>query len=423
MQFSLLSQKRKTPFLALAISALFFTQCKQPAKLTFGPDTFHVDESKVIEVKIDPAQAKSNEFTSSFLDSVHYVPLQTNDESLFSEISQLEVTADKYIIWDEASNSILFFNKNGDYITKISNKDKSIKQPFKKINHFAINEKKNEIVFDDRYTDQAYYYDLRGKFLRNVKKPVYIEPAYTIAGKYQIYYRAYNSEYLALTKMPACNIVITEDEKKFKYYLPFDTTAVDYQDTRGTNQWFFNNHHGIMNFSAPYDFNIYTIDTLTQLRKAFHIVLPDVSSLPEDFMTNARYNGKRGKYTDANRDVIYGVTDCYWFGDNLTFRLYGHSYNQMFLYNVKSQTLRSLSNYISDKKTYMLPVAKFTIHALGSNGELVSSISAADLFKYRLKLNGNKEWDNLLSAPLKKFFEGDNKQNPVLTVMTMKPKM
>ena len=414
---------RKFSFIALVMFAFFEIGCKRKVELVYGPNTFHVNEKGLIDISIDPNDAKKEEITSTFVDSITYLPLQTSPESTFGSITQLEVTPDAYIIWDEVTNAILFFNKKGEFISKISNKDTKVSIPYKKIDHFAIDLKKKELMFNDRHSALVYYYDLNGKFLRTAKKPAYIIPAYTIFNGLKIYYQSYNFRQLTSIGQPACNVAIVDQDNKMKFYLPYDTTAVDFDDTKGVGQWFFNNQNGFLNFSVPYDYNVYTIDSAGKVSVAFHLTMPDVYSVPEDFMTNSTYLGKRKKYTDSNNEIIYGITDFYRFGDNVVFRLYGHAYDQIFTYNLKSKNLRSLVGYVSDKKTYGLPIAKYAIHALDDKGHFISSLSAGALFNLKLMRAGNQEWEESLPDQLKKFFESDNLQNPVLTFISLKQKI
>ncbi|MES2378127.1 MAG: 6-bladed beta-propeller [Bacteroidota bacterium] len=410
---------------ALAIAIIWLSACNHKSVIKYGPNTFHVNENNLKNIDIDPADGKKTNATSSFLDSVEYLPLQTVPGSSFAEISQLEVTANSYIIWDNISNSIFFFDKKGKFQSRISNKDKNVKIPYKKIYHFAVNETKNELMFDDQHSFLIYYYNLKGEFLRTVEKPKYLGPAYTTVGRFNIYYQAFNDSWLRSINQPPCNIVVVDSKAvssnpDMKLYLPYDSTIVKYYDIFATDQYFYDNHHNGMNFTAPYDYNIYKIDSLVTISNSYRINLPDVYTLPADFMTNSRYNGKREKYVTSNGEIIYGVTDFYQSGNNITFRLYGYNYSQAFVYNLKSKTLQSLAHYLSDKTTHMLPFGGRKIYSIDINNRLISSLPAAKLFALKMKHTGDKKWDATLPVPLKKFFQSNIQQNPVLTFLSVK---
>ena len=346
--------------------------------------------------------------------------MQTNKRSAFGEISQMEVTSKYYIIWDAVSNSILFFTKEGRFFTKITNTDKSVKTPYKKINQFTVNEQKNELVFNDVHSPYLYFYTLEGKFIKNIEKPDYIGSTFISFADYSLYLQGYDSSSSKSLQIPPSNLIITKDGEKKAWYLPFDTLALNYTDLFTVGKSFYNNQNGIIHFSTTYDYNIYSIDSSAHMFNSFRFVMPATNAIPNDFMIDAKYKDKRMAYTNSNEEVIYSVTDFYQNNNDITFRLFGHSINQTFSYNLKTGNLKSLSNIVSDKFTYMLPIIKRKIHALDSRKNLISSIDAITLFDAKFKLGGNKTWDSSLPASLKEFFKSDNQQNEVLTIMRLK---
>lgn len=410
------SQKTSLSF-SFFTSLLIFACTESRSSNDVDRNIKRTDTTDVKEIRIDPNSAITERHTSSFLDSVRFVPLQTTEESILGEISQMEVTSKYYIIWDEVSNSIFYFKKNGDFYRKISNNDKNLKTPFKKIDHFTVNEDQNLLRFNDSYSGLMYSYTLEGDFIETNLKPSYIGNAYSSFSSFDIYYLGYDYPKNTPTLSPA-NLIITENEVVKAQFLPFDTSAVIYSDLFAVDQSFYNNNYSIgrMFLSFTYDYNVYSIDNLGNVKESFRFVLPAVNSLPSDFMTNKKYNGKRMTYTTSNDNIIYSVTDIYRIKNKIIFRLFGHSINYMLLYDLSTGDLISLSNYVSDSSTFMLPILKYRIYAMDSDKALVSSIDAISLFEAKLRLAGDKDWDLSLPSVLKKFYESDNQQNPVLVI-------
>lgn len=63
---------------------------------------------KTPKIRINPGQAYGGTMQEYF-DSIEYIPLETTQESLFGDISQLLVTDTGFVINDSDTKTILFF--------------------------------------------------------------------------------------------------------------------------------------------------------------------------------------------------------------------------------------------------------------------------------------------------------------------------
>lgn len=72
-------------------------------------------------ITLDPSRATDTSFFSVF-DEAEVIPLQTNRQSVFGFIKQLVVTGKYFIVLDTDTDAVLFFDKNGNYVTKYKNK-------------------------------------------------------------------------------------------------------------------------------------------------------------------------------------------------------------------------------------------------------------------------------------------------------------
>jgi hypothetical protein len=63
-----------------------------------------------------------NEDIISFIDRIEFIPLQTSDESLIGEITEIAYRNNKYYIFDEQQQKILIFDSTGKYISSIDKK-------------------------------------------------------------------------------------------------------------------------------------------------------------------------------------------------------------------------------------------------------------------------------------------------------------
>ncbi|RYE37744.1 MAG: 6-bladed beta-propeller, partial [Sphingobacteriales bacterium] len=77
-----------------------------------------IDTSDVKTLRVDPSNSFGASASEAF-DSATYIPLETTKESIFGKIDKLEVTDKYFIILDENTNSILFFDRQGKFQHKI----------------------------------------------------------------------------------------------------------------------------------------------------------------------------------------------------------------------------------------------------------------------------------------------------------------
>jgi hypothetical protein len=71
-------------------------------------------------IRVDPANARDNLVASELLESIKYIPLESKEESLFGEISQLIIYKDRFYILDENHTQAVYcFDSQGRFIYKI----------------------------------------------------------------------------------------------------------------------------------------------------------------------------------------------------------------------------------------------------------------------------------------------------------------
>lgn len=382
------------------------------------------------EIRIDPSSATLETPAAELFDSVVYVPLQTIKQSIFSNIDQMEVTRKCYVILDESLNTIFLFTKDGKFYNKIVNTDKVAEGTFKKIGKFVVDEKREEISFLDPHSFYRFYYSFEGKYLRKMPKVISGEDFYHMSTGLDIYLRSANQILYRSNKaffesnptVATSNILVLDSLKKIRYgYLPLDTSTVALDDLYGVAQTFYNNHNGRVTLSIPYNYNIYEIDSIGKMSNTYRFVLPAMNSLPNDFMKNPVYKANRVSYLNNNKNAVYSITDFYQ-GDKLvTFRLVNAlDLHNFLLYNLETAELISMIEIMPDHACFKLPMVQRRIYAAANNHFFISALSASTLFSAKEKLRKDKNWEKQLPQHLKKFYKGDQLQNPVLTLLYLK---
>jgi hypothetical protein len=108
-----------------------------------------------------PEDIEKHLLTDSLIEEFKIVPLETNDNSLISEIDQLISFDNKYFIHDQRQKSILVFDCDGKFLFKIRNIGDGPGE-YSFLDDFEIDEKGNILLYDWL---KILKYDKSGKFL------------------------------------------------------------------------------------------------------------------------------------------------------------------------------------------------------------------------------------------------------------------
>ncbi|MDA3930398.1 MAG: 6-bladed beta-propeller [Prolixibacteraceae bacterium] len=126
-----------------------------------------IENENLITIKIPEKFERTKQFLlDDIIDSIWYVPLETNKSSLIQYIDNVIPFEDNLFILDEYSKVILKFDSNGKFITQIGENGKGPKEYISPTSFKIIN---NQIlVWDDRMS-KVQYYDTDGNFVREQK--------------------------------------------------------------------------------------------------------------------------------------------------------------------------------------------------------------------------------------------------------------
>jgi len=368
----ILQIKRNIPGIAVLLVSLLIQLaiCKG--------ETFAISDStvRVQELRIDLHSAKTGD-GMSLVDSIKYIPLETNNESEFSTISQLEITEKYYIILDKRLNTLLFFNRNGSFYRKISKNSKDIPTPFKSLGRFAVDTSRNILLVDDYGSSNLYEFNLNGDFSHIVNKKM-AATDYTFFKDLKVCYH--------LEISPAMNdsgayitIYNAATEEKRDSYL-FSNSAQHNLDAIDIPNHFYRSDGGQVFFTHPFDYTIYELDTNGLPQGRYKIILPLSNTLPTDFLIDPTLNGKRRDYITSNKSIIYSLRNVYISGDWLSFYTMNSVQGSTFLYNLATGNLYNLKE--TKDPLIGLPITEWLAPILGVNqGALISAIPFLSLKK------------------------------------------
>ncbi|RZK62489.1 MAG: 6-bladed beta-propeller [Pedobacter sp.] len=249
-----------------------------------------VDSSKMQTLRIDP-EASRGASVSQVFSQVEFIPLETTKESLFGSIGQLEVTKDRYLVYDYDTRSILIFTLQGKFKAKI-NSSKMEKDPNpgtntnKDVYGFSLVEEAGLPVMQVYLGRYFFYYDTDGKLLRRVLSkniPWGNDRKFSDSTSISTYY--VDSTDKDSTRY---DIALMKNKKEHGKYFPFPKNRYDGDDFYGSGENLTSSGSPDEYFYERYYMNdIYRI-TSKSVFLDYKIIFPAAMSLPKDFITKCK---------------------------------------------------------------------------------------------------------------------------------------
>jgi hypothetical protein len=374
---------------------------------------------------------------SKYFSEVEFIPLETTKESLFGEIDHLEITDQYYIVYDNATDAILFFEKNGKYHHKFTNFkfDRVLKlspnplHPQGSVISFTVDPIKKWLYIQSTFeSDYMYIYDYEGKRKGKFRLPADMTD-FSLLSDGSFYYRLSRPSRRdrAGKSHPPYELAYRKDTTSpLNYVFPVDTTKMaSADDINGHPHYLFGfTGDSTCMFTPDIDYNIYELNA-GGIKNQYQILFPQQVSLPVNFATDPAYYKKWDAYMKEHK-VIGGILGAYKSGNNLLLIFampvtdYAKAGFYYELYNLKSSRLIALNNISPDAKSFQLPVShpmRSGILACG-NDNLYFSYPSNIMFGFRDSF-GDKP--PAFSAKLVNYFKTqDRKSNPVLLRLKVK---
>lgn len=365
------------------------------------------DQHPVHSIRMDPDNARGGN-VSDFFQSVEFIPLETNQESLFGDIYKLQVTDDYLIIKDNETGSILIFNSTGKFQARIKQRHRD----------FTLDREREEILVLD--SNSVSYYDFNGKLLRKVEIRKNISALFMFGdGSFVLN----KHRPLSHAKSPSIDYDLWYSSNLndtirtlFSYNPQFGI-----QDYNTPSYLLNDQGDGTCFYTFPYRYNIYELDA-SGIRAEYRFVFPENYSLPRGFDQDSLFYNKRKEYifNPKNVEDYYRFTaltpffrhEAYVFF-NTNHRYF--TYRNDLLYDLQTQTTYSLNRLTGDSISSHLPI----LHS-GSqqamkglyNGSLYTRIPASSLLKL---INNVQKQGRDIGDQLSSFLAtADNKTNPVI---------
>ena len=120
-------------------------------------------------IQVYPISPKDgiNVLTSFLFDSITYLPLETNNNTLIGSVDKLEVFDFHYYLLDKKNKKIWCYDLDGKYIFQIYKRGNGPGE-YLNISDFTIDEVNKHILILDREIRKILYYDLNGNHIKSV---------------------------------------------------------------------------------------------------------------------------------------------------------------------------------------------------------------------------------------------------------------
>lgn len=399
---------------------------------TFIP--FILQAQDVPKLRIDPAQAYGG-IVSDYFEEVNYIPLQTTKESLFGAISTLVITDSSFVISDNDTHAVLFFKKDGSYITKVKVRN----DEYPNLSFEASTKRVIVTVFESQTQKEIIqYYSVTGLKLKDNLKIESNEKTQGMRSLGGDFYINTASCYFVPGSKPVDSvsyaISIYKNETLYKSFLPLNQTQTPCKCALGfwpsiTSSALDSVVYGF----SPFDNLIYRI-TRDTMQKLYTIVFPSDRSLPKALLETTDL-----KRIDSLRDNVYkeqniisGISNIYFEGNLVLFKIDQRMYvstqgteetkQYNLIYNLKTNRLASVERITPDPKSSFLPLIGghfMSVRGLVYNdGYFYSNISSLNLFSAK---ENTQDKNPKYSPAMEKYFKTeDRKSNPVIVQMKLK---
>ena len=150
-------------FMFSLFAAIFTTYCSFG-----GKENDNVIDERIIN--IDPKSPLHKKITLiDIIDSITYIPLETNDNCLIGPIKWNFIYSENFILLNNTDDKIFLFNKNGKFISQIGNIGQG---PGDYLKHSAvlvrIDEENSQVTIKTSHPTRFMFYDFKGKFIKSI---------------------------------------------------------------------------------------------------------------------------------------------------------------------------------------------------------------------------------------------------------------
>lgn len=350
------------------------------------------------QILFDPNMSKGTTFSTVFSDS-QIIPLETNKESLFGDISIFKLHKDNFYIFDSDTRSILIFKNTGKFIAKISSK--SIKDKENKnvrLMNYGIDKINQRLIVYFNDDSKMAIFNFEGKFLK------FEEFDAKFAGIF-LHNAYYLSDYITSYKTKSFDRLRKISKNNIER---FDTVTNFNGDLMYYNSNLYNSD--LLLYTKSLDNNIYIIEE-DKIDTLYKFIFPLSLTFPQQNYINNFLNISETikKYPNS----VYSITDTYLINKYFFFKIksyHGFANEDCFIYDNEKEEFYSIFHLQQDSLSKNIP---FPLNKKGSSFSRKNILSVDNEYVYlhfasnefisntHNTTNAIKEFDNPVIIKLK----------------------
>ena len=376
---------------------------------------------------------------SRLFSEIKYIPLETTKESVFGRISRLVVTEQYFIILDNDTEAIYFFDKSGKFIKKYVERGYDISNIAYDMSRNAIfitgrnknyspSQKEIQAAIDDPLNNslkkysRAVYYDLEDVTAEKIKPLKDFDIVMASP-------RQFNKDQWVYSYIYANKNWKSSEDYELKIHDGHKTIGAFFPYNRKTSSIYFGSPERIsffntlensnLLFTRPYHYTIYQLSP-DSVKELYTVIMPAANTIPNSFFQeNFDSRAKLEDYKTKNSGYVWGIDNVIDLKDYLFFSLdFFRSYRERnFLFEKKTNQFINLNKITADSTNAFLPVMGYGVQY--NDGEyLYSSISSTAMFQNQVN---NAARNPRYDETIKSYFEKSKPSaNPV--IIALKPK-
>ena len=160
------TMKIKISFIISILFAIYFTSCNNSTSQKQG-----------ISIDLDKNVQKTIKY-SSFVDSISYTPLETNDSCIIGGVKDIQITDSLIFVLDQKQPVIFIFDRYGNYLNKIDRQGQGPGE-YGWIVQFHYNENRGSVsVCTASGTCKIIEYDLQGNLINEFNNNYFVRDLY-----------------------------------------------------------------------------------------------------------------------------------------------------------------------------------------------------------------------------------------------------
>ncbi len=323
------------------------------------------EKNNLPTIKVDiQKKYPKGEFKDYFSSSI-LIPLETTNNSLFSNIDRISLTNDKIFILDKRLGSILIFDNKGTFLNKIQNIGNGPEE-YTRLMDFTVNADNKELILLTNGPNKILKFNYKGQFINEIKANDY----YTNIG-----YK--NNKLLFVYKNKEKGKLFQEFDqktKKKKNYIEMDDFDVFFWLLQSRYPYITSSKNTLI--TSLNSEIIYKYDN-----KGFH---PEYkidfgkNKVPDNIVNkfDSNYNGLSKYIIDNNYG--FGISNFRENRNYITFNFWG---NMIVIYSKKLNEAKAFSSFYNPNDQFYF--SNYIGHD-GDDNKIISKYSA-DSFKNQMK--------------------------------------